>query len=162
MAPILHFQVEVSEAELIKPDKLTPSEFKYLSNIDDQLGLRNHIPFVHFYPPSKVMHGHDPVVMIKRALSRVLVYYYPVAGRLRNGKKGKLIVDCNGEGVIFREGNADIKLSQLVAGGGLKPPFPQWDKLLVGDIWGSNFITDSPLLRMQVCIRYHTENNVPK
>ncbi|KAH7533840.1 hypothetical protein FEM48_Zijuj04G0174500 [Ziziphus jujuba var. spinosa] len=33
---------------------------------------------------------------------------------------------------------------------GLKPPFPQWDKLLVDDIWGSNFIIDSSLLRMQV------------
>ncbi|CAB4304154.1 unnamed protein product [Prunus armeniaca] len=30
------------------------------------------------------------------------------------------------------------------------PPFPQWESLLVDDLWGSVLITDSPLLRMQV------------
>lgn len=158
---MLNFSVEVSLPELIKPEKPTPREFKYLSNIDDQTGLRNHIPFVHFYPPAMhANHDDDPVVMIKQALSKALVYYYPVAGRLRNGNKGKLVVDCCGEGVIFRGGIADIKLAELCnavdgdgngSGNELKPPFPVWDKLLVDDIWGCNFITDSPLLRMQVC-----------
>ncbi|KAF3444343.1 hypothetical protein FNV43_RR14034 [Rhamnella rubrinervis] len=150
---MLNFTVEVGAPELIRPEKSTPREFKYLSNIDDQTGLRNHIPFVHFLPPNVAMHNNDPVVMIKQALSKVLVFYYPVAGRLRNADKGKLVVDCCGEGVIFRGGNADITLKELcniVDDDGLKPPFPEWDKLLVDDIWGSNFITDSPLLRMQV------------
>ena len=34
--------------------------------------------------------------------------------------------------------------------GGLKPPFPMWDRLLVDDIWGKYLITDSPWLHMQV------------
>lgn len=155
---MLKFTVQVSRPELIRPEKPTPREFKYLSNIDDQKGLRNHIPFVHFYPPSTASsytHDQDPVGMIKQALARALVYYYPVAGRLRHADKGKLVVDCCGEGVIFREGNADIKLAQLrEADGGLKPPFPQWESLLVDDLWGSVLITDSPLLRMQVCDDY--------
>ncbi|ONI17448.1 hypothetical protein PRUPE_3G159900 [Prunus persica] len=154
MAPMLKFTVQVSKPELIRPEIPTPREFKYLSNIDDQKGLRNHIPFVHFYPPSTASsqtHDQDPVGLIKQALARALVYYYPVAGRLRHADKGKLVVDCCGEGVIFREGNADIKLAQLrEADGGLKPPFPQWESLLVDDLWGSVLITDSPLLRMQV------------
>ncbi|PON77419.1 Transferase [Parasponia andersonii] len=151
MAKMLNFRVQVSAPELIRPEKPTPRDFLYLSNIDDQSGLRNHIPFVHFYPPSKAKQGQDPVVLIKQALSKVLVYYFPVAGRLRNSDNGKLVVECNGEGVIFREANAGVELAELrEVDDGLRPPFPQWDKLLVDDIWGSNFITDSPLLRMQV------------
>lgn len=64
-------------------------------------------------------------------------------------------MDCCDEGVIFRGGFADIKVSELCSAavdGGLRPPFPQWDNLSVDDIWGSNFITDSPLLRMQVYV----------
>ncbi|CBI33536.3 unnamed protein product, partial [Vitis vinifera] len=34
--------------------------------------------------------------------------------------------------------------------GGLKPPFPMWDRLLIDDIWGKYLITDSPWLHMQV------------
>ncbi|KAH0983576.1 hypothetical protein GBA52_010753 [Prunus armeniaca] len=137
MAPMLKFTVQVSKPELIRPEKPTPREFKYLSNIDDQKGLRNHIPFVHFYPPSTVSshtHDQDPVGLIKQALARALVYYYPMAGRLRHAIRASSLWT-----VVLRE-----------ADGGLKPPFPQWESLLVDDLWGSVLITDSPLLRMQV------------
>lgn len=161
MAKTLNFPIQVSAPELIRPEKLTPRDILYLSNIDDQSGLRNHIPFVHFYPPSKAMQGQDPVVLIKQALSKVLVYYFPVAGRLRKADSGKLVVDCNGEGVIFREAVAGVEFAELCeVDDGLRPPFPQWDKLLVDDIWGSNLITDSTLLRMQVCNGCHFNNHV--
>ena len=153
MAPPLNFSVHVGEPELVRPEKPTPKEFKYLSNIDDQSGLRNHIPFVHLYPPCATVGApvQDPITMIKHSLAKVLSFYYPVAARLRNADKGKLLVDCCGQGVIFRGASADITLEQLCKiDGGLKPPFPQWDKLLVDDVWGSNLITNSPLLRVQV------------
>ena len=152
MAPQLNFRVHVGQPELVRPETTsTPREFKYLSNIDDQKGLRNHLPFVHLYPPNRSSLLQHPALMIKEALAKVLVYYYPVAGRLRNSDNGKLVVDCCGEGVVFREANADITIAQLrKMDGGLKPPFPMWDRLLVDDIWGSYLITDSPLLHMQV------------
>ncbi|XP_059451303.1 13-hydroxylupanine O-tigloyltransferase [Corylus avellana] len=156
MAPPLNFSVHVNEPELVWPEKPTPKEFKYLSNIDDQSGLRNHILFVHLYPPRATVGApvQDPIMMIKQSLAKVLAFYYPVARRLRNADKGKLVVDCCGQEVIFRGANADITLAQLCKNGGLKPPFPQWDKLLVDDVWGSNLIsnliTNSPLLRVQV------------
>ena len=146
-----NFHEHVSQPELVRPETSTPREFKYLSNIDDQIGLRNHIPFVHFYPPSKDFCVRDPAALIKQALAKVLVYYYPVAGRLRSSEKGKLVVDCCDEGVIFREAKADITMAELRRiNGGLKPPFPMLDQLLVDDIWGSYLITDAPLLRIQV------------
>lgn len=153
MSPVFNFPVHISQPELVRPETSTPREFKYLSNIDDQIGLRNHIPFVHFYPPNPSYKDlvNDPAALIKQALSKVLVYYYPVAGRLRNSDNGKLVVDCCDEGVVFREADADITMAELRrVNGGLKPPFPMWDQLLVDDIWGSYHIVDAPLLRIQV------------
>ncbi|KAK9115342.1 hypothetical protein Syun_022139 [Stephania yunnanensis] len=147
-----YFSVNVGEARLVPPATPTPQEFKSLSKVDAQVCIRHHIPFVHFYPPSRSSSSRDPVEVIKMALSRALVHYYPLAGRLRNeGMDGKLVVDCCGEGVIFREANADITLEKLRRiNGDLRPPFPLWERFLVDDVWGGNFITDSPLLRMQV------------
>lgn len=150
----LEFVVKVGEQQLIQPETPTPYETKYLSNIDNQAGLRNHIPFVHFYRGCG-RDRCDPVPIILRALSRTLLHYYPLAGRIRNTKNGKLVLECTGEGVVFREADADVTIEQLQqqSGGlGLVPPFPLWDRLLVDDIWGCFLITDSPLLRMQVYI----------
>lgn len=124
MSPLLNFLVHVGELELVRPETTTPREFKYLSNIDVQTDLRNHLPLVHFFPPNKALPAQDPVVMIKQALAKVLIHYYP--GRLRNTtERGKLVVEYCGEGVVFREANADITMAQLQrAEGGLKPPFP--------------------------------------
>jgi benzyl alcohol O-benzoyltransferase len=145
------FTVHVAEPELVRPEKPTPFEFKNLSNIDNQLGLRNHIPFAHIYLPQKGSPLTDPARLIRHALSRALVYYYPLAGRLRHAENGKLIIECTSEGVLFRDAHVDATIEKLRQNGnGFIPPFPQWDWLLVDDKYGSFSVTDSPLLRLQV------------
>ena len=89
----------------------------------------------------------DPVEVIRQALSQTLVFYYPFAGRLREGAQRKLMVDCTGEGVMFIEGDADVTLAEF--GDSLQPPFPCFDELLY-DVPGSQQITDTPLLLVQV------------
>ncbi|KAJ3685989.1 hypothetical protein LUZ61_015153 [Rhynchospora tenuis] len=146
-----NFTVHVAEPELVSPEKPIPHEFKYLSNIDDQLGLRNHFPIVHIYRLPRGGTSTDPARLIRRALSHALMYYYPLAGRLRHTENGKLVVECTGEGILFREADADATIEQLrQIGTGFVPPFSQWDRLLVDDVYGSLLVTDSPLLRMQV------------
>ncbi|KAJ0962801.1 hypothetical protein J5N97_027923 [Dioscorea zingiberensis] len=147
----LSFSVVIGEPELISPESPTPVESKYLSNLDDQPSYRNHMPFIHYYNPRRAGERRDPATVIRRALSKALVHYYPLAGRLRHGEKGKLVVDCCAEGVVFREADADVTLDQLkmAAVGGLRPPSPFLSKFLLDDLWGSVFVTDSPLLRMQ-------------
>ncbi|KAK9115338.1 hypothetical protein Syun_022135 [Stephania yunnanensis] len=147
----MEFPIRVGEAELVGAAGPTPREIKYLSNIDDQMSLRHHLPFVHFFGPNHST-TRDPSGLIKLALSRTLVYYYPLSGRLRisSSDEGKLVVDCCDEGVMFREADADISLEKLMrVEGGLKPPFPQWESLLVDDVWGNDLIVGSPLLRIQ-------------
>ncbi|XP_011009229.1 PREDICTED: benzyl alcohol O-benzoyltransferase-like [Populus euphratica] len=143
----LVFKVHRREPELIKPAKPTPREFKLLSDIDDQEGLRFHIPLIHFYRHNPSMHGKDPVKVIREAIAKTLVFYYPFAGRLREGHNRKLMVECTGEGILFIEADADVTLEQF--GDPLQPPFPCLEELLF-DVPGSSGVLNCPLLLIQV------------
>ena len=57
--------------------------------------------------------------------------------------------DCTGEGVLFVEADADVRLAELERGGGIRPPFPCMDQLLF-DVEGSSGVLDCPLLLIQV------------
>ncbi|KAI9188514.1 hypothetical protein LWI28_012168 [Acer negundo] len=75
------------------------------------------------------MEGKDPIKVIKEAISRALVFYYPLAGRLREGCNRKLMVDCTDECVMFTEADANLKLDQL-GDHEIQPPSPYLDQLL--------------------------------
>lgn len=142
----LVFTVTRRRPELITPAKPTPHEYKLLSDIDDQEGFRFQLPFIYFYPKQNIQ-KMDPVKVIREALSKTLVFYYPLAGRLRQGAGRKLGVECTGEGVMFVEADADVTLEQF--GGEFQPPFPCFTELLF-DVPGSVGILDCPLLHVQV------------
>lgn len=143
----LVFKVHRREPELVTPAKPTPHEFKPLSDIDDQEGLRFHIPVIQFYRYDPSMQGKDPVRIIREALAKTLVFYYPFAGRLREWPDRKLVVECTGEGVLFIEADADVTLEQF--GDALQPPFPCLEEL-VFDVPGSSGVLNCPLLLIQV------------
>ncbi|XVF30603.1 hypothetical protein REPUB_Repub16aG0072600 [Reevesia pubescens] len=143
----LVFTVRKCEPELVAPAKPTPHEYKLLSDIDDQESLRFQIPLIQFYQYNPTMEGKDPAKVIKEALAKTLVFYYPFAGRLREGINGKLMVDCTGEGVLFIEADADVTLEQF--GDALQPPFPCFDELLY-TVPGSEGMLNCPLLLIQV------------
>ncbi|KAF8715837.1 hypothetical protein HU200_026790 [Digitaria exilis] len=110
------------------------------------------MPAVYFYPRRDVpimVGGHlqDPAPVIRDAIARALVHYYPLAGRLRELQGRKLVVDCTGQGVLFVEADADVSLEHF--GKALQPPFPCMDELLF-DVPGSSETLNSPLLFFQV------------
>ncbi|KAF7805181.1 benzyl alcohol O-benzoyltransferase [Senna tora] len=142
----LVFTVRRRQPELVAPAKPTPRELKLLSDIDDQDGFRFQIPLIHFYPSQASMAGKDPAHTIKTALAQTLVYYYPLAGRLREAPARKLLVDCSAQGVLFVEADADVTLAQF---GHLQPPFPCFQQLLY-KLPGSEGIINCPLLHIQV------------
>ena len=121
----LTFTVQRCEPELVTPTKPTPHEFKQLSDLDDQEYFRFQIGVIQFYRCNPSMHGKDPVKIIREALAQAIVFYYPFAGRLREGLGRKLILECTGEGVIFIEADADVTLEQC--GDALYPPIPCMD-----------------------------------
>ena len=145
----LVFTVRRHEPELVAPAKPTPQECNLLSDIDDQEGHRFQIRGLHIYRYNSSMQGKDPAKVIREALAQALVFYYPFAGRLREGPNRKLLVDCTGEGVLFIEADADVTLKEF--GDVLHPPFPCMEELLY-DVPGSNDVLNCPLLLVQVFI----------
>ncbi|KAM7521154.1 hypothetical protein LguiB_020116 [Lonicera macranthoides] len=89
---------------LISPNRPTPKHSLYLSNLDDQKFLRFSIKYLYLF--------RKPVSIdiLKYSLSRLLVHYYPLAGRLRCSPEDdqKLEVECNGEGAVFAQAFMDL------------------------------------------------------
>ncbi|KAF3447689.1 hypothetical protein FNV43_RR08392 [Rhamnella rubrinervis] len=129
LAPCLAFHVKRCEPELIVPEKPTPHELKSLSDIDDQEGLRFQVPFIWSYKndssASPSMTGKDPVKVIREALGKALVYYYPLAGRLVEGYNrmllwiamAKVLFDVPGSDGILGGPLLLIQVTRLVCGG---------------------------------------------
>ncbi|KAL6977410.1 Acyltransferase [Sarracenia purpurea var. burkii] len=143
----LLFSVRRKEPELVMPAKPVPREIKELSDIDDQQGLRFQFPMIMYYRENPRMGGKNPARHIRDALAKALVYFYPYAGRLIEGVNKKLMVDCNSEGVLFVEAEANVRLEEL--GNTILPVCPYWEELLC-DVPGSRGIVDCPLMLIQV------------
>ncbi|KAL3738517.1 hypothetical protein ACJRO7_019964 [Eucalyptus globulus] len=140
--------VKRHEPELIFPAGATPRELKPLSDLEGQDWFRILLPLLLFYPNSPSMEGReDPVRVVKGALAKALVYYYPLAGRIREGPDHKLLVDCTGEGILFVEADADVSLEEL--SDSMQPPCGFLDEVLC-DVAGSGDIIGCPLLSVQV------------
>ncbi|WVZ57878.1 hypothetical protein U9M48_008213 [Paspalum notatum var. saurae] len=153
------FKAHRSNPELVAPASPTPQESKTLSDVDSQFPLGYYATAVEFFRPRDAAadDGHEtppPVVVvdaakaIKEGLEKALVYYYPIAGRLREVSKGKLAVDCTGEGVVFVEAHADVRLDEL--GDPPVPPYPCVEELVCGDIGDAKDVLGRPLMFMQV------------
>ncbi|KAL0462986.1 UNVERIFIED_CONTAM: Benzyl alcohol O-benzoyltransferase [Sesamum latifolium] len=107
----LTFKVLRQNLELIPPAEPTSHEFKLLSN--DQERLRFQLPAIQFFRKNPAMDRKDPVKVIRDALAKALVSYYPFAGRLRETAGRKLVVECTGKGALFIEADADVMLQQF-------------------------------------------------
>nr|GMD04108.1 methanol O-anthraniloyltransferase-like [Ipomoea batatas] len=105
------------------------------------------MPGLWFYENKESMVGKDPAKVIKEGLAKALVFFYPLAGRLTEGPNKKLIVDCNGEGVLFVTAEANVALHKL--GDFIHSPCPYLKKLQY-NVPGSHRITGCPLLLIQV------------
>lgn len=147
----LSFNVRRKTPELIPPAKPTPHELRALSDIDDQEGFRFLLSGLIIYRHNPFMEGIDIPKIIRRGLAKALVFYYPLAGRLREYATGKLAVECTGEGVVLVDANADVMLQQF-GDDALHPPFPNVEEFLVPDTLG---FLNSPLLLIQVLSSLH-------
>ncbi|XP_028802994.1 fatty alcohol:caffeoyl-CoA acyltransferase-like [Neltuma alba] len=109
---------------IIRPSAPTPNHSLYLSNLDDQKFLRFSIKYFYLFRKSVSFDA------LKLSLSRVLVDYYPLAGRLRasDEDQGKLHVDCNAEGALFVEAFMPITADELLESSNM--PNKSWRKLL--------------------------------
>ncbi|XP_076939714.1 shikimate O-hydroxycinnamoyltransferase-like [Bidens hawaiensis] len=96
---------------MVKPSKVTPTINLYNSSLD--LTAPNMPPPVlYFYRPNGAHNFFDSNLM-KDGLSRVLVAFYPVAGRFKQGEDGRIEIDCQGQGALFVEAECDLVLDDF-------------------------------------------------
>ncbi|CAN0899960.1 Shikimate O-hydroxycinnamoyltransferase, partial [Linum grandiflorum] len=133
------------ESSIVFPSEKTkpPRQRLWLSNLDLLHG-RIHVPLLCMYNPQENHHFLE-AKLLKESLSKVLVLFYPMAGRLARDDNGRLEIDCNGHGVLFREADSDFQLTQV----GESMPSSELLKL-VPTVDYSQHISSYPLLLLQV------------
>ncbi|XP_076933875.1 shikimate O-hydroxycinnamoyltransferase-like [Bidens hawaiensis] len=138
-------KVVVRESTIVKPEKTTPTTNLWLSSLD-LTSYRYHTLTVYLYRPNDAHNFFDSKVM-KDSLSRVLVPFYPMAGRLKQGEDGRLQVNCQGQGALFLEAESDGVLDHF---GDFAPSLEYMKLIPVVDYCDSLGIESFPLLDLQV------------
>ncbi|KAL3635078.1 hypothetical protein CASFOL_022132 [Castilleja foliolosa] len=110
----MKFNVTCISEGMVVPSSVTPSGVYELSAIDKLPSLRCNVPSLHVYKHG----GPGSANTIREALSKALVYYYPLAGRLQVSDRNELrvvIANCSGSslGVWFVEASADCTLDAV-------------------------------------------------
>lgn len=136
--------VKKEEPTLVPPAAETEKGLYFLSNLDQNIAV---IVRTLYYYKSDSKGNEDVVEVMKKALSDVLVHYYPLAGRLSISTEGKLIVDCTGDGAVFVEAEANCEMEEV---GDITKPDPVTDGKLIYDVPGANNILEIPPLVVQV------------
>ncbi|XP_020537035.1 omega-hydroxypalmitate O-feruloyl transferase isoform X2 [Jatropha curcas] len=133
--------VKQGDPILVTPEEETEKGLYFLSNLDQNIAAI--VRTVYCFKSNEEGNANSAEV-IRNALEKVLVHYYPLAGRLTISSEGKLIVNCNGEGAVFVEAEANCEMEKI---GGITKPDPHTLGKLVYDIPGAkNFLQMPPLV----------------
>ena len=143
--------VSLKETLTPRPCELSKRQTIELSGLDR---ISPAILYTIFFYKSQLSHELsssevDVVERAKRALQKVLVSWFPAAGRLRiNEGTGKLEIDCNNEGVSMIIAETDSKLQEL---GRLHKYKPCYEKL-VPQLPEAGDVSENPVVVVQVLI----------
>ncbi|XP_010554116.1 PREDICTED: omega-hydroxypalmitate O-feruloyl transferase [Tarenaya hassleriana] len=139
-------QLDVLQKEptLVKPISETQKGLYFLSNLDQNIAV---IVRTIYCFKSEEKGNEEAADVLKNALSKVLVHYYPLAGRLTICPEGKLIVDCTEEGVVFVEAEANCTMDEI---GDITKPKPETLGKLVYDVPDAKNILEIPPVTAQV------------
>ncbi|XP_044502043.1 stemmadenine O-acetyltransferase-like isoform X1 [Mangifera indica] len=104
-------EIRILSGEIIKPSSPTPNQLRThkLCLLEQLVPPHVHFPFIFFYSaatkdPSKTS------IELKLSLSQTLTYYYPFAGRLKDGS----FIDCDDSGVTFIEAQVAGNMSEVL------------------------------------------------
>ncbi|XP_059636133.1 spermidine hydroxycinnamoyl transferase [Cornus florida] len=139
--------VSLKGSYMVKPAEPTWNGTLLLSEWD-QIGTITHVPTIYFYksPPQEWLTPPDTIIKtLIDSLSRALVHFYPIAGRLRWIGGGRLELDCNAMGVQLMEAESEAKLSDF----GDFTPSPEF-QYLIPDVDYKVPISELSLLLVQL------------
>lgn len=136
--------INQGEPTRVPPAEETEKGHYFLCNLDQNIAVT--MRTIYFYKSEERGNEEAPEV-IKESLSRVLVHYYPLAGRLTVSSEGKLIVDCTGEGPLFVEAEAGCSMFEML---GMARANPMVLKDLVYEVPEAKYILETPIFTVQV------------
>ncbi|KAJ1407943.1 Transferase [Sesbania bispinosa] len=137
--------VTITASYTIIPNESTPQGRLWLSDIDQVIRMR-HTPTIYIY---KAKHNPDFIERLRKSLSKILVHYYPIAGRVCWTEGGRIEFDCNAKGAILLEAETTKTLGDY---GDFSPS--ESTKELVPTIDYNQPMEDLPLLTVQLT-RFH-------
>lgn len=141
---VFQLRVKRGEPTLVPPEEEeTNKGLYYLSNLDQNIAVI--VRTIYCFKADEKGNENASEV-IRNALKKVLVHYYPLAGRLTISSEGKLAVNCCQEGAVFVEAEADCALEEV---GDITKPDPETLGKLVYDIPGAKNILEMPPLVAQ-------------
>ncbi|KAF8389236.1 hypothetical protein HHK36_025929 [Tetracentron sinense] len=135
--------INVKESTMVRPAQDTPNRSLWNSNVD-LVVPRMHTPSVYFYRPNGSSNFFDGRVL-KEALSKALVPFYPMAARLKRDEDGRIEINCNGEGVLLVEAETGSVIDDF---GDFAPTLEL--RQLIPAVDYSGDISSYPLLVLQV------------
>ncbi|MFQ6665289.1 hypothetical protein Gotur_032065 [Gossypium turneri] len=91
-------EISIKESTIVCPAEGTPKRSLWNSNLDIVMA-KYHLPTIYYYKPNGSSDFFD-TGRLKEALSKILVPFYPIAGRLGYDENGRLEIICNAEGSI--------------------------------------------------------------
>lgn len=140
------FELEFKQDEptRVPPLEETEKGHYFLCNLDQNIAVIMRTIYLYKSPEKG---NADAAKVVRESLSKVLVHFYPLAGRLTISPEGKLIVDCTGEGPLFVEAEANCSVPQLL---GIASADPMVLKNLIYDVPGVKNIIETPILTVQV------------
>ena len=139
------FSVARSNHSLVRPCEKTPCTTLELSAMDKVPVLRCNARTLHVYRD-----GQGAASTIREALSKALVPYYPLAGRLKESSQGQLQIDCCGEGIWFVEASVDSTLNNFNYFDEFDHAAAAVSSISYEDLLPNQIPASEPLVKMQV------------
>ncbi|KAJ1701762.1 hypothetical protein LUZ63_001541 [Rhynchospora breviuscula] len=103
---------EILQSSLVVPATVTPRESLSLSD-HDLLGAHLHNCTIYLFKNTQGAKDFFSVEVLKSALAKALVLFYPLAGRYVVGPDGRGQIDCNAEGVPFVVAQLDCRSDDI-------------------------------------------------
>ncbi|KAJ0090662.1 hypothetical protein Patl1_14613 [Pistacia atlantica] len=145
-------EIHVKKTSVVRPAQQTPSHSLEMSNLDLLNAHFGQVPLVYFYRRPAVSERSDffDTSLLKEALSKALVAFYPLAGRLKRDENGRLHIECNAEGVLFVEAETSCVIDDEFGDDNFTPSL-KMRQLVPSLDYSSKNISSSPLLVSQFC-----------
>lgn len=137
--------VTLKAPHTVKPATPLPENVISLSEFDQFMPLTL-VPTIYFYRPTNPELVKEASQVLKDSLSKALVKFYPLAGRLHWTSGGRVELHCNSMGALLLEAESELKMDDL----GDFCPSQQILSLIPSADYTTTPIQEVPLLLVQL------------